>query len=67
MTHKLDDWWQTPLGDSGKELRDLIVETMQALIDQLETEKRLDEETRNSFKQVIDIMDIEYKKLIDSQ
>ena len=65
MTHKLDDWWQTPLGDSGMELRDLIIETLNALIDQMEEEKRLDEKTRNFFNQVMEVVDVEYKKLIE--
>ena len=35
MSYDLDDWWQTPLGDSGMELYDLIVNSLCALRDKL--------------------------------
>ena len=65
MNHKLDDWWQTPLGDNGMELRDLIVETLQDIMKQLEEEKRLEDKTKTSMKQIIKVIDTEYKKLVD--
>jgi len=67
MTYDLDDWWQTPLGDKGLELRDLIMESLGALIDQLKEENRLDEDTQKSFDQVMKVVDAEYTKLIDNQ
>ncbi len=65
MAHSLDDWWQTPLGDNGMELRDLIVEGLTALMGQLKEENRLNENSQKSFKHVMKVVDNEYKKLVD--
>ena len=65
MTQNLDDWWQTPLGDSGMELRDLIIEGLTALMAKLKEEKLLDENTKKSFKHVMDIVDAEYTKITE--
>jgi hypothetical protein len=64
MSYDLDDWWQTPLGDSGMELRDLVVNSLSILRDRLKKEKRLDEKTRDAFKHIIKIVDKEYAKII---
>ena len=65
MTHNLDDWWQTPLADSGMELYDLIVESLTDIMEQLKKEKRLDKEKENSFLKVIKVLDEEYKKIVE--
>jgi hypothetical protein len=65
MTYDLDDWWQTPLGDKGMELRDLIKETLTVLMNKLKKEKILDETARKSFKQVMNFVDAEYMKLTE--
>ncbi|TFG21075.1 MAG: hypothetical protein EU530_01175 [Promethearchaeota archaeon] len=66
MTYDLDDWWQTPLGDSGMELHDLMVNGLTALRDKLKKEKRLNEKIRDAFKEIIKIMDAEYTKLTET-
>jgi hypothetical protein len=63
MTHNLDDWWQTPLGDSGMELYDLIVESLKDLMNQMKKEKRLDKEKQDCFQKVLRVLNEEYKKL----
>ena len=65
MSYDLDDWWQTPLGDSGMELYDLIVNSLSALRDRLREEKRLDDKMQNTFKHIISVLDKEYAKLVD--
>ncbi len=63
MAYNLDDWWQTPLGDSGMDLRDLIKEALSTLMSKLKDEKKLDEKTRDAFKLVLKVVDKEYNKL----
>ena len=65
MAHNLDDWWQTPLGDSGMELYDLIVESLTELMKQLKEERRLDKEKEDSFLRVIKVLDEEYQKIVE--
>ncbi len=65
MNHKLDDWWQTPLGDKGMELRDLIIEALNSLMEDLKKEKRLDETTQKSFDHLVGIIEEEYEKLVN--
>ncbi|MHA1111693.1 MAG: hypothetical protein ACTSRE_11365 [Promethearchaeota archaeon] len=66
MTYDLDDWWQTPLGDSGMELRDLMANGLSALRDKLKKEKRLNADNKEAFKQIMKIMDVEYAKLTET-
>lgn len=63
MSYDLDDWWQTPLGDSGMELRDLMANCLSTLGEKLKKDKQLDEKTRDAFKLVMKAVDKEYKKL----
>ena len=65
MSHSLDDWWQTPLGDSGMELRDLIIEGLNTIMNKMKEEKRLKENDRDSITHVIKVVDAEYKKLVE--
>jgi len=63
MKHNLDDWWQTPLGDRGMHLYDLVFEVLQDLMNELKNEERLDTKTRGAFKHVMNVVNAEYTKL----
>jgi hypothetical protein len=65
MKHCLDDWWQTPLGDKGMELRELITESLRDLMSEMEEKKTLDELSRKSLDHVIKLVDKQYEILID--
>ena len=64
MKFKLDDWFQTPLGDFGMELRDLIIQGLTALMKELKEDNLLDEKTQKAYDHLKIVIEREYEKLV---